>query len=125
MKQELPSLPEHLNSPPVFSGVHVTRSLVLCVYFVDRCFFFWSLCCLFLLFYGFCLLVIVDINFNVHNAFTVKMIINYLISINIFVLCFTLICMFVLFIKEFYVKCCRSINTLVKTTKTNNYLSSK
>jgi hypothetical protein len=25
---------------PVFSGVRVTRSLVLCVYFVDRCLFF-------------------------------------------------------------------------------------
>jgi hypothetical protein len=24
-------------SPPDFSGVHVTRSLVLCVCFVDRC----------------------------------------------------------------------------------------
>ena len=35
-------------SPPVFSGVHVTRSLVLCVCFVDCClsFFFWPLCCL-------------------------------------------------------------------------------
>ena len=32
-------LPEHLSSPPVFSGVRVTRSLVLCVCFVDRCFF--------------------------------------------------------------------------------------
>ena len=31
------TLPEHLSSPPVFSGVRVTRSLVLCVYFVDRC----------------------------------------------------------------------------------------
>ena len=33
----------------VFSGVRVTRSLVLCVCFVDRClsFFFWPLCCLF------------------------------------------------------------------------------
>ena len=31
------SLPEHLSSPPVFSGVHVTRSLVLYVCFVDRC----------------------------------------------------------------------------------------
>jgi len=31
---------EHLNSPPVFSGVPVTRSLVLCVCFVDRFFFF-------------------------------------------------------------------------------------
>ena len=37
MKQELPTLPEHLNSPPVFSGVRVTRSLVLYVCFVDRC----------------------------------------------------------------------------------------
>ena len=33
---------------PDFSGVRVTRSLVLCVCFVDRClsFFFWPLCCL-------------------------------------------------------------------------------
>ena len=32
----------------IFSGVRVTRSLVLCVCFVDRCLFFfpWSLCCL-------------------------------------------------------------------------------
>ena len=34
---ELPTLPEHLSSPPVFSGVRVTRSLALCVCFVDRC----------------------------------------------------------------------------------------
>ena len=47
--QELPVLPEHLSSPPVFSGVSVTWSLLLCVCFVDRClsFYFWSLCCLF------------------------------------------------------------------------------
>ena len=34
---------------PVFSGVRVTRSLALCVCFVDRClsFIFWPLCCLF------------------------------------------------------------------------------
>jgi hypothetical protein len=31
------TLPEHLSSPPVFSGVRVTRSLVLYVCFVDRC----------------------------------------------------------------------------------------
>jgi hypothetical protein len=36
-KQELLTLPEHLSSPPVFGGVRVTRSLVLCVCFVDRC----------------------------------------------------------------------------------------
>jgi hypothetical protein len=28
---------QHLSSPPVFSGVLVTRSLVLCVCFVDHC----------------------------------------------------------------------------------------
>ena len=37
MKQELPTLPKHLSSPPVFSGVLVARFLVLCVCFVDRC----------------------------------------------------------------------------------------
>jgi hypothetical protein len=49
VEQELPTLPEHLRSPPVFSGVRVTRSLVLYVCFVNRflCFFFWPLRCLF------------------------------------------------------------------------------
>ena len=37
VEQELPTLPGHLSSPLVFSGVRVTRSLVLCVCFVDRC----------------------------------------------------------------------------------------
>ena len=37
VEQELPTLPEHLSSTPVFSGVRVTRSLVLYVCFVDRC----------------------------------------------------------------------------------------
>ena len=46
VEQELITLPEHLSSPPVFSGVHVTRSLVLCVCFVDH----WvSFCTFFLL----------------------------------------------------------------------------
>ena len=39
--QELLTLPEHLSSAPVLSNVRVTRSLVLCVYFVDR---FLSIC---------------------------------------------------------------------------------
>ena len=45
----LSTLPEQPSLPPVFSGVRVTRSLVYCVCFVDRClsFLFWSLCCLF------------------------------------------------------------------------------
>jgi hypothetical protein len=52
LEQELPTLPEHLSSPPVFSGVRVTRSLVLYVCFVNRClsfciFFLWPLCGLF------------------------------------------------------------------------------
>jgi hypothetical protein len=37
VEQELLTLPEHLSSPPVFSGIRVTRSLVLYVCFVDRC----------------------------------------------------------------------------------------
>ena len=35
--QEFRILPEHLSSPLVFSGVRVTRSLVLCVLVSDRC----------------------------------------------------------------------------------------
>jgi hypothetical protein len=46
--QKLLTLPGHLSSPPVFNGVRVTRSLVLCVCFVDRCLSFcpfsFSLC---------------------------------------------------------------------------------
>ena len=44
VEQELLTLPEHLSSPPVFSGVHITRSLVLCVCFVDRCTFSFGHC---------------------------------------------------------------------------------
>ena len=42
VEQELLTLLGHLSPPPVFSGVRVTRSLVLCVCFVDCClsFFF-------------------------------------------------------------------------------------
>jgi hypothetical protein len=47
VEQELLTLREHLSSPPVFSGVRVTRSLVLYVCFVDRCLsfctFFWAI----------------------------------------------------------------------------------
>ena len=70
VEQKLLTRREHLGSPPVFSGVRVIRSLVLCVMFVDRClsfcpfsvdhcvvclfllaivlsvFFCWPLCCL-------------------------------------------------------------------------------
>ena len=37
VEQELLTLREHLRSPPVFSGVRVTRFLVLYVCFVDHC----------------------------------------------------------------------------------------
>ena len=37
VEQELHILPEHLMSPPVFSGVRVTWSLLLCVCYVGRC----------------------------------------------------------------------------------------
>jgi hypothetical protein len=37
VEQELLTLPEHLSSPPDFSGVYVSQSLVLCVCFVDCC----------------------------------------------------------------------------------------
>ena len=52
VEQELLTLLEHLSSSPVFGEVRVTRSLVLCVCFVDRflsicTFFFWPLRCLF------------------------------------------------------------------------------
>ena len=42
MEQELLTLPD-LPSSPVFSGIRVTRFLVLCVYFVDRCLYFFFL----------------------------------------------------------------------------------
>jgi hypothetical protein len=35
LELELPRLPEHLSLSPVISGVRVTRSIVLCVCFVD------------------------------------------------------------------------------------------
>jgi len=40
MEQELLTFPEHMSSPPVFGVARVTRSLVLCVCFVDRCLYF-------------------------------------------------------------------------------------
>ena len=36
------TFPEHMSSSPVFCGVRVTQSLVLCVMFVDRCLSLWS-----------------------------------------------------------------------------------
>jgi len=37
VEQELLTLSEHLSSPPDFSGIRVTQSLVLSVCFVDHC----------------------------------------------------------------------------------------
>ena len=36
MEQELLTLPEYLNSPPVFSGVRVTRLVLYVPYFTDN-----------------------------------------------------------------------------------------
>ena len=48
VEKELLTLPEHLSSTPIFNGVRVTRSLVLCVMFcrslfVLLYFFFWAI----------------------------------------------------------------------------------
>ena len=40
VEQELPTLPDHLSSPPVFSGVRVTLSLVSYICIGHRCLFF-------------------------------------------------------------------------------------
>jgi hypothetical protein len=37
VEQELPTLPEHLSSLPVFSGIYVARSLASHVMFVFHC----------------------------------------------------------------------------------------
>ena len=52
VEQELLTLPDHLSSPPVFSEVLVTRSLVyMCMLcrslFVLFSYFFWPLCCMY------------------------------------------------------------------------------
>ena len=60
VERELLILPKLLSSPSGFSGVRITRSLVLCVCFVDRCLSFcnfsFSHCVVcFSSIYGFCL----------------------------------------------------------------------
>ena len=51
MEQELLTLTKHVSSSPIVSRVRVTRSLVLYVYFANRClsflYFLLYLCCLF------------------------------------------------------------------------------
>ena len=46
LEHELLTLPEHLNSPPVFNGVRVT-CMICRSSFVLLCFVFWPMCCLF------------------------------------------------------------------------------
>ena len=49
IKEELPTLPEHLNSPLAFSGVRVARPFIFCVVFCRMLSVFlsfcWPLCC--------------------------------------------------------------------------------
>ena len=53
VEQELLALPEHLSSPPGFSGVHVAKFLVFCVLFCRSLFF---LCPFFLCHCSLCVL---------------------------------------------------------------------
>jgi len=78
VKQELLTLPEHLSSPPVFGGVRVTRSLVVCVCFEDRCLSFWtfSFCHCFVCsssIYGFLITPLVSSN----SSYTVNTFLNH------------------------------------------------
>jgi hypothetical protein len=57
VEQKLLTLPEHLSSPSVFSGVRFTRSLVLCVSFVDHCLSFVFLLSCWLLFFDIWILI--------------------------------------------------------------------
>jgi hypothetical protein len=73
------TLPEHLTSPPPprFSGVRVTRSLVLCVCFVDRCLSFFFLLVIGLSFdwrilittSGYNNKTIIELNFRIHRDY--------------------------------------------------------
>ena len=67
VEQELLTFLGHMSSLPVYSGIRVTRSLVLCLWFVDRCL---SLCVLFR-----CL-----------SFFDWRILITYLVSSNSFLL---------------------------------------
>jgi hypothetical protein len=71
--QKLLTLPEHMSSPPVFSGVRVTRSLVLCVCFVDRCL---SFCTFFLAIVSSVLLRLTDsdYHFGIFKLFCFEMV---------------------------------------------------
>ena len=64
VEQELLTLPEHVISPPVFSGVRVTRFAVLCVCCLS--FFFWPLCCLYLFDIQICITPLVSSNSFYH-----------------------------------------------------------
>jgi hypothetical protein len=44
VEPELLTIPEHLSSPPVVSGVCVAQFLVFCGVFVDHCTFFYGHC---------------------------------------------------------------------------------
>ena len=73
MEQELLTLLKQMSSPPVFSGVRVTRSFVLCVSVVDRClsFFFWPLCCLFIYDIRILVTTVVSSNSSVYSTLVV------------------------------------------------------
>jgi hypothetical protein len=94
VEQELPTLPEHLSSPPVFSGVRVTRSLVLYVCFVDHClsFFFWLLCCL--PFFDLRILITPLVFSNSSFDYILLVIYMYIKTFIIYMPCLVLLCLF-------------------------------
>jgi len=69
VEQELPTLPEHLSSPPVFRGIRVNRSLVLYVCFVDRCL---SFCTFSFCHYVVCSYTDSDCPFGIFKLFLLK-----------------------------------------------------
>ena len=96
VEQELPTLPEHLSSPPVFSVVCVTRSFVVCPFvlflLVIVLSVFWSLCCLSFGHCVVCLLAIVlsvlrftdsDYPFGIFELFLLENWITYSFCVNV------------------------------------------
>ena len=77
---------QHMSSPPIFSGVRVTRSLVLYVCFVDRCLscctLFWPLCCLFFFVIRFLIAPLVSFGHCVLFFFDIRFLIASLVSSN-------------------------------------------
>ena len=78
VEQELFTLPEHLSSPPVFSGVRVSRSLVWYVCFIDRCFCPFVLFLLAIVLSGLLRYTDSDYSFGIFKLFLISMFVFHL-----------------------------------------------